>query len=122
MENGERFENSFAAELVAAHLRHRNLVPLRGWCVHDDQLLLVYDYMPNRSLDRLLFRRVENTGIAVAPPLIWEKRMKIVKGKDAVDEPPVPAMPVGGHDKNWRHDWVLTTGELPEERYRHRKI
>ncbi|KAI3518541.1 hypothetical protein L1887_07346 [Cichorium endivia] len=81
MENGERFEKSFAAELVAvAHLRHRNLVPLRGWCVHDDQLLLVYDYMPNRSLDRLLFRRVENNGTAVAPPLSWEKRMKIVKG------------------------------------------
>ncbi|KAL4578435.1 hypothetical protein LXL04_014558 [Taraxacum kok-saghyz] len=80
-ETGERFEKSFAAELVAvAHLRHRNLVPLRGWCVHDDQLLLVYDYMPNRSLDRLLFRQVEKNGQAVAPVLSWERRMKIVKG------------------------------------------
>nr|XP_043634260.1 receptor like protein kinase S.2-like [Erigeron canadensis] len=78
METGERFEKSFAAELVAvAHLRHRNLVPLRGWCVHNDQLLLVYDYMPNRSLDRLLFKRVENNSDHT---LGWEKRVKIVKG------------------------------------------
>lgn len=77
-ERGERFEKTFAAELVAvAHLRHRNLVRLRGWCVHDDQLLLVYDYMPNRSLDRLLFRRPENFGSA---PLDWERRKKIVTG------------------------------------------
>ncbi|GFY93040.1 protein kinase family protein [Actinidia rufa] len=77
-ERGERFEKTFAAELVAvAHLRHRNLVRLRGWCVHEDQLLLVYDYMPNRSLDRILFRRPENTS---APPLNWENRRKIVDG------------------------------------------
>ncbi|XVF65149.1 hypothetical protein PTKIN_Ptkin09bG0223400 [Pterospermum kingtungense] len=77
-EKGERFEKTFAAELVAvAHLRHRNLVRLRGWCVHEDQLLLVYDYMPNRSLDRVLFRRPENMG---AVPLNWERRSKIVGG------------------------------------------
>ncbi|KAH7521780.1 hypothetical protein FEM48_Zijuj07G0068600 [Ziziphus jujuba var. spinosa] len=77
-ERGERFEKTFIAELVAvAHLRHRNLVRLRGWCVHEDQLLLVYDYMPNRSLDRILFRRPENMG---SPPLDWELRKKIVGG------------------------------------------
>lgn len=77
-EKGERFEKTFAAELVAvAHLRHRNLVRLRGWCVHDDQLFLVYDYMPNRSLDRVLFRRPENIG---SSPLDWERRKKIVNG------------------------------------------
>lgn len=76
-ERGERFEKTFAAELVAvAHLRHRNLVRLRGWCVHDNQLFLVYDYMPNRSLDRVLFKRSENLG----PPLDWERRKKIVHG------------------------------------------
>lgn len=77
-ERGERFEKTFVAELVAvAHLRHRNLVRLRGWCVHEDQLFLVYDYMPNRSLDRILFRRPENMG---SPPLNWERRKKIVSG------------------------------------------
>lgn len=77
-EKGEQFEKTFAAELVAvAHLRHRNLVRLRGWCVHEDQLLLVYDYMPNRSLDRVLFRRPENL---TAASLSWEQRRKIVGG------------------------------------------
>ncbi|GAV67679.1 Pkinase domain-containing protein/Pkinase_Tyr domain-containing protein [Cephalotus follicularis] len=77
-EKGERFEKTFAAELVAvAHLRHRNLVRLRGWCVHDDELLLVYDYMPNRSLDRVLFRRPENMKVV---PLDWDMRRKIVGG------------------------------------------
>ncbi|KAJ9154015.1 hypothetical protein P3X46_027396 [Hevea brasiliensis] len=77
-EKGEQFEKTFEAELVAvAHLRHRNLVRLRGWCVHEDQLLLVYDYMPNRSLDRLLFRRPENM---TAAPLNWERRRKIIGG------------------------------------------
>lgn len=77
-ETGERFEKSFMAELVAvAHLRHRNLVRLRGWCVHENQLFLVYDYMPNLSLDRMLFRKPENTG---SPPLSWKLRKKIVSG------------------------------------------
>ncbi|PON63729.1 Mitogen-activated protein kinase kinase kinase [Parasponia andersonii] len=77
-EKGERFEKTFVAELVAvAHLRHRNLVRLRGWCVHEDQLFLVYDYMPNRSLDRILFKTPENMGLA---PLSWDLRRKIVNG------------------------------------------
>ncbi|KAL0414078.1 UNVERIFIED_CONTAM: Receptor like protein kinase S.2 [Sesamum radiatum] len=75
---GESFEKTFMAELVAvAHLRHRNLVRLRGWCIHNEELLLVYDYMPNRSLDRVLFRRPENVDSA---PLTWERRKKIVNG------------------------------------------
>lgn len=78
-EKGERFEKTFEAELAAvAHLRHRNLVRLRGWCVHEDQLLLVYDFMPNRSLDRILFRRPEKGGSP--PALNWKRRDNIVKG------------------------------------------
>ncbi|XP_071719754.1 receptor like protein kinase S.2-like [Rutidosis leptorrhynchoides] len=74
IETGESFEKSFAAELAAvANLRHRNLVPLRGWCVHDDQLLLVYDYMSNRSLDRVLFRK---KGMVLG----WDMRVDIVMG------------------------------------------
>ncbi|KAI4311383.1 hypothetical protein MLD38_036286 [Melastoma candidum] len=78
-EKGERFERTFAAELVAvAHLRHRNLVRLRGWCVYEDRLLLVYDYMPNRSLDRVLFRRLDN--LSPTATLGWERRRNIVGG------------------------------------------
>lgn len=78
-ERGERFEKTFAAELVAvAHPRHRNLVQLRGWCIHEDQLLLVYDYMPNRSLDRTLFKWTDKTGSIMM--LNWERRRNIVNG------------------------------------------
>ncbi|XP_050216510.1 receptor like protein kinase S.2 [Mercurialis annua] len=77
-EKGEQFEKTFEAELVAvANLRHRNLVRLRGWCVHEDQLFLVYDYMPNLSLDRVLFRRPENL---TADPLNWDRRKNIIGG------------------------------------------
>ncbi|CAN6362868.1 unnamed protein product [Urochloa humidicola] len=76
--HGDRFEKSFLAELAAvARLRHRNLVRLRGWCVHGgEELLLVYDYMPNRSLDRLLFAPAS----AKAPVLGWDRRRRSVTG------------------------------------------
>ncbi|XP_058736809.1 receptor like protein kinase S.2-like [Vicia villosa] len=77
-EKGKQFDKSFLAELSAvADLRHKNLVRLRGWCVHEDRLHLVYDYMPNRSLDRVLFRRKENTKGEI---LGWGQRCRIVKG------------------------------------------
>ncbi|TKW00542.1 hypothetical protein SEVIR_8G116900v4 [Setaria viridis] len=76
--HGDRFEKSFLAELAAvARLRHRNLVRLRGWCVHGgEELLLVYDYMPNRSLDRLIFAPAS----AKVPVLSWDRRRRIVAG------------------------------------------
>ncbi|KAG8369664.1 hypothetical protein BUALT_Bualt14G0037300 [Buddleja alternifolia] len=78
-ERGDRFEKSFMAELAAvAQLRHRNLVRLRGWCIHDEELLLVYDYMPNRSLDRVLFKRLED--MDSSSPLTWDRRKNIVNG------------------------------------------
>ncbi|PIA36032.1 hypothetical protein AQUCO_03400137v1 [Aquilegia coerulea] len=77
-EKGESFEKTFVAELMAvASLRHRNLVRLRGWCIHEEQLLLVYDYMPNRSLDHILFRRPGISGMTV---LDWKRRVRIVSG------------------------------------------
>jgi serine/threonine protein kinase len=36
---------------VISRLRHRNLVQLIGWCHGHDELLLVYELVPNRSLD-----------------------------------------------------------------------
>ena len=58
---------------IISQLRQKNLVQLIGWC-HErskGQLLLVYDFMPNGSLDLHLFR--EDT------LLIWEVRYKIVQ-------------------------------------------
>ncbi|KAL6202105.1 hypothetical protein ACLB2K_025816 [Fragaria x ananassa] len=45
----------YAAEVsIISRLRHRNLVQLIGWC-HEKKLLLVYEFMPNGSLDSHLF-------------------------------------------------------------------
>ncbi|KAL5702662.1 hypothetical protein ACHQM5_027849 [Ranunculus cassubicifolius] len=76
-EKRNSFEKSFVAELMAvASLRHRNLVRLRGWCIHEDQLLLVYDYMPHRSLDHMLFKKpgVEKYVLS------FDRRWRIVSG------------------------------------------
>lgn len=39
-------------------LLHPNLVKLIGYCIEDDQRLLVYEFMPRGSLENHLFRRM----------------------------------------------------------------
>ncbi|TVU42136.1 hypothetical protein EJB05_08527 [Eragrostis curvula] len=59
--------------VLAAKLKHKNLAPLKGVCVQQEKLL-VYEYMPNGSLDTFLFdplRRQE---------LDWGKRFMIICG------------------------------------------
>lgn len=67
----------FAAEIESlGRLRHKNLVNLQGWCKHKKDLLLVYDYVPNGSLDSLLYNNSKNGNIF----LNWEQRFNIIKG------------------------------------------
>eukprot|EP01018_Ginkgo_biloba_P000283 Gb_37815 [translate_table: standard] len=43
----------FIAEITSlGRMQHRNLVQLRGWCRRKKKLFIVYDYMPNGSLDQ----------------------------------------------------------------------
>lgn len=51
-------------------LRHPNLVPLKGWCHDTGELVMIYEYMQNGSLDKWLFGR------GVLP---WPRRYKVVK-------------------------------------------
>ncbi|XP_027368496.1 L-type lectin-domain containing receptor kinase S.4-like [Abrus precatorius] len=64
----------FMSEIeTIGRLRHRNLVQLLGWCRKHWNLLLVYDFMPNGSLDKCLFEKPKEI-------LRWEQRFKIIKG------------------------------------------
>lgn len=64
----------FVSEIASiGRLRHRNLVQLLGWCRRRSDLLLVYDFMSNGSLDNYLFDQPKRV-------LNWEQRMKIIKG------------------------------------------
>ncbi|GAY37428.1 hypothetical protein CUMW_028910 [Citrus unshiu] len=53
-------------------LHHPNLVKLIGYCIEDDQRLLVYEFMTRGSLENHLFRRTI--------PLPWSNRIKIALG------------------------------------------
>ncbi|GAA0147390.1 hypothetical protein LIER_07101 [Lithospermum erythrorhizon] len=65
----------FAAEIEClGRLRHKHLVNLQGWCKYKHDLLLVYDYIPNGSLDSLLY------GLKDDVVLTWDQRFNIIKG------------------------------------------
>ncbi|PQQ11141.1 L-type lectin-domain containing receptor kinase IV.1-like [Prunus yedoensis var. nudiflora] len=64
----------FIAEVVSiGRLRHRNLVPLLGYCRRKGELLLVYDYMSNGSLDKYLYDQPVVT-------LNWSQRFRVIRG------------------------------------------
>ncbi|KAL5716700.1 non-specific serine/threonine protein kinase [Ranunculus cassubicifolius] len=56
-------------------LHHPNLVKLVGYCLEDEQRLLVYEFMPRGSLENHLFRRG-----SYFQPLSWNLRMKVALG------------------------------------------
>ncbi|KAG2309930.1 hypothetical protein Bca52824_021487 [Brassica carinata] len=58
---------------VISSLRHRNLVQLIGWCHEKDEFLMVYEFMPNGSLDAHLFGKKTQH-------LAWPVRCKITLG------------------------------------------
>lgn len=69
-------KKQFVTEICTiSTIQHRNLVKLHGCCYEGIKRLLVYEYMPNRSLDKTLFEE-ENT----TQNLDWPTRFKILLG------------------------------------------
>ncbi|KAH7520397.1 hypothetical protein FEM48_Zijuj08G0139600 [Ziziphus jujuba var. spinosa] len=62
---------------VISSLRHRNLVQLIGWCHDKGEFLLVYEFMPNGSLDAHLFGKRK--------PLTWAVRIQSDLDKKQVE-------------------------------------
>lgn len=72
--SGQGLQEFKAEVTLVAKLQHKNLVRLLGCCLEGKELLLVYDYMPNKSLDVHLFDSTRGR------QLDWKRRLNIING------------------------------------------
>ncbi|KAM7500881.1 hypothetical protein LguiA_025295 [Lonicera macranthoides] len=70
--------NEFKNEVtLIAKLQHRNLVRLLGCCIQGEERMLVYEYMPNGSLDSFIFGGIDRSRNNF---LVWRRRFDIIVG------------------------------------------
>ncbi|MFS7979055.1 putative protein kinase RLK-Pelle-DLSV family [Helianthus anomalus] len=67
----QEFKNEIT---LIAKLQHRNLVRIQGYCITGEEKMLLYEYLPNRSLDKFIFDPT------LSASLDWKMRFSIIMG------------------------------------------
>ncbi|KAK3431919.1 hypothetical protein EUGRSUZ_E03051 [Eucalyptus grandis] len=74
-QNSSQGEVEFKNEvMLLARLQHRNLVRLLGFCLEGVEQLLIYEFVPNASLDQFIFDPLKRAN------LNWDRRHNIIMG------------------------------------------